>query len=264
MKSDNFDNDEPIHHFEGKDLMHSCPSELTFAHLGHLSSPINISPSITISPPGMTLVLEQQMLVQGKRFCALKKTIRRFFGNKENTTIIYLNGNLTIFESLLKNYKTNNTMIINGNIYNCTIITNDTNNDSHNNGYRKDQEAEEVEYEEVKVEQKPEAKSDSPVPVTGKDYSKSPLKPLFTHPEQADFILDRMHRIMDYQTIDREKIKYLKSVCEHEVFKARIPYKDYAAEFGSEIQQPRYSFLMKDGGKYSKKELNLAFKCIFS
>ena len=155
-------------------------------------------------------------------------------------------------------------MIINGNIYNCTIITNDTNNDSHNNGYRKDQEAEEVEYEEVKVEQKPEAKFDSPLPVTGKDYSKSPLKPLFTHPEQAEFILYRMHRIMDYQTIDREKIKYLKSVCEHEIFNARIPYKDYAAEFGSEIQQPRYSFLMNDGGKYSKKELNLAFKCIFS
>ena len=155
-------------------------------------------------------------------------------------------------------------MIINGNIYNCTIITNDTNNDSHNNVYRENQEAEEVDYEEIKPQQKQEVKTDLPVPNTGRDYSNSPLKPLFTHPEQAEFILDRMHRIMDYQTIDREKIKYLKAVCEHEVFVARIPYKDYAAEFGSEIKQPRYSVLMNDGGKYSKKELNLAFKCVFS
>lgn len=150
------------------------------------------------------------------------------------------------------------------NFNNCIIIAENFNKEEHHEQRSKKDEAEDVECEEVKVEQKPEAKSDSSVPVTGKDYSKSPLKPLFTHPEQADFILDRMHRIMDYQTIDREKIKYLKSVCEHEVFNARIPYKDYAAEFGSEIQQPRYSFLMKDGGKYSEKELNLAFKCIFS
>ena len=202
---------------------------------------------------------------QGKRFYALKKTFRRFFGKKENTTIIYLNGNLTIVESQLSNYNNkNNNMIINGNIYNCTIITNDTNNDSHNNVYRENQEAEEVDYEEIKPQQKQEVKTDLPVPNTGRDYSNSPLKPLFTHPEQAEFILDRMHRIMDYQTIDREKIKYLKAVCEHEVFTARIPYKDYAAEFGSEIKQPRYSVLMNDGGKYSKKELNLAFKCVFS
>ena len=155
-------------------------------------------------------------------------------------------------------------MIINGNIYNCTIITNDTNNDSHNNVFREDQEPEEVDYEEVKLEAEQDVKFDIPVSEPVKDYSNSPLKPLLTHPEQANYILGRMHRIMDFQTVDREKIKYLKSVCEHEVFIARIPYKDYAAEFGSEIQQPRYSVLMNDGGKYSQKELDLAFKCIFS
>ena len=151
------------------------------------------------------------------------------------------------------------------NFSNCIIIAeNFTQEESQQQQQSKKDEAEDVECEEVKVEPKQEAKSDFSVPATGKDYSKSPLKPLFTHPEQAEFILDRMHRIMDYQTIDREKIKYLKAVCEHEVFVARIPYKDYAAEFGSEIKQPRYSVLMNDGGKYSKKELNLAFKCVFS
>ena len=67
MKTEDFDNDEPIHHFEGKDLLYSCPSELTFALLGASSSPIKITPQITISPPGMHLVLEQQMLEQGKQ-----------------------------------------------------------------------------------------------------------------------------------------------------------------------------------------------------
>ena len=150
------------------------------------------------------------------------------------------------------------------NFSNCIIIAENFKQEEHHEQRSKEDEAEDVECEEVKVEPKQEAKSDFQVPATSKDYSNSPLKPLFTHPEQAEFILDRMHRIMDYQTIDREKIKYLKAVCEHEVFVARIPYKDYAAEFGSEIKQPRYSVLMNDGGKYSKKELNLAFKCVFS
>ena len=67
MKIEDFDNDEPIHHFEGKDLLHSCPSKSPFAQTGNSSPIINISPLATISPPGMTLVLEQQMLEQGKQ-----------------------------------------------------------------------------------------------------------------------------------------------------------------------------------------------------
>ena len=67
MKIEDFDNDEPIHHFEGKDLLYSCPSELTFALSGASSSPINISPQATISPPGMTLVLDHQKLEQGEQ-----------------------------------------------------------------------------------------------------------------------------------------------------------------------------------------------------
>ena len=51
------DNDEPIHHSEGKDLLCSCPSKLTFAQSGTSSSPINISPPLTISPPDMMNVL---------------------------------------------------------------------------------------------------------------------------------------------------------------------------------------------------------------
>ena len=94
MNKENFDNDEPIHHFEGKDLLHSCPSVLTFALLGASSSPINISPLITISPPGMTLVLKQQMLEQGEQSC----------GVQYNLIIVNLGGNLSI-EGTMVNIK---------------------------------------------------------------------------------------------------------------------------------------------------------------
>ena len=96
MKTENFDNDEPIHHFEGKDLLYSCPSELTFALSGASSSPINITPQITISPPGMTIVLEQQMLEQGKQSCRVQYSL----------IIVNNGGDLTIEGAMV------NTMVI--------------------------------------------------------------------------------------------------------------------------------------------------------
>ena len=95
MKIEDFDNDEPIHHFEGKDLLHSCPSSLTFALSGASSSPINISPLATISPPGMTLVLEQQKLEQGEQSCRVQYNF-----------IIVNYGDLTIESAMV------NTMVI--------------------------------------------------------------------------------------------------------------------------------------------------------
>ena len=94
MKIEDFDNDEPIHHFEGKDLLYSCPSELTFAQMGTSSSPINITPQITISPPGMHMVLEQQMLDQGKQSCRVQY----------NLIIVNYGGNLSI-EGTMVNIK---------------------------------------------------------------------------------------------------------------------------------------------------------------
>ena len=94
MKTEDFDNDEEIHHFEGKDFLYSCPSELTFAQTGASSSPINISPLATISPPGMHMVLEQQMLEQGKQSCRVQY----------NLIIVNYGGNLTI-EGMMVNIK---------------------------------------------------------------------------------------------------------------------------------------------------------------
>ena len=94
MKTENFDDDEPIHHFEGKDLLYSCPSVLTFAQSAASSSPIIISPLATISPPGMTLVLEQQKLEQGEQPCRVQY----------NLIIVNYGGNLSI-EGTMVNIK---------------------------------------------------------------------------------------------------------------------------------------------------------------
>ena len=94
MKTEDFDNDEEIHHFEGKDLLYSCPSVLTFAQSGASSSPINISPLATISPPGMHMVLEQQKLEQGKQSCRVQY----------NLIIVNYGGDLTI-EGAMVNIK---------------------------------------------------------------------------------------------------------------------------------------------------------------
>ena len=94
MTTDISENDEEIHHSLGKDFLYSCPSSLTFAQTGASSSPINISPLITISPPGMTLVLNQQMLEQGEQPYRVQY----------NLIIVNLGGNLTI-EGAMVNIK---------------------------------------------------------------------------------------------------------------------------------------------------------------
>ena len=96
MTTEISENDEEIHHSLGKDFLYSCPSSLTFAQSGASSSPINISPSITISPPGMTLVLEQQMLEQGEQPCRVQYSL----------IIVNNGGDLTIEGAMV------NTMVI--------------------------------------------------------------------------------------------------------------------------------------------------------
>ena len=67
MNSEFSGNDETIHHFEGKDLLYSCPSALTFAQSGESSPLITISPPVTFSPPDLQRVLEQRKLEQGEQ-----------------------------------------------------------------------------------------------------------------------------------------------------------------------------------------------------
>ena len=106
MTTEISENDESIHHSLGKDIMYSCPSKLTFAQSGASTSPINISPQITISPPRMTLVLEQQMLEQGEPHGKLKRYFQRVFKfcNRKEFYVIVVNcgGNILIEDSNIK------------------------------------------------------------------------------------------------------------------------------------------------------------------
>ena len=96
MTTEISENDEEIHHSLGKDFLYSCPSSLTFAQSGASSSPINISPLATISPPGMHLVLEQQKLDQGEQPCRVQYSL----------IIVNNGGDLTIEGAMV------NTMVI--------------------------------------------------------------------------------------------------------------------------------------------------------
>ena len=106
METEISDNDEPIHHFEGKDLLHSCPSEPPTAQKSSSSSPINISPQITISPPGMNLVLEQHKLEQCEPHGKMKRYFHRVFKfcNRKESYVIIVNcsGNILIEDSNIK------------------------------------------------------------------------------------------------------------------------------------------------------------------
>ena len=106
MYLDNSDNDGPIHHSEGKGLLCSCPSLPPIASSGNPKSPIFISPLIFISPPGMQLVLEQQLLEQGEPHGMLKRYFQRVFKfcKRRESYIIVVNcgGNILIEDSNIK------------------------------------------------------------------------------------------------------------------------------------------------------------------
>ena len=106
MNKEDFDNDEPIHHSLGKDLLHSCPSVPTIALAGASTSPITQSPHATISPPGMQDDLKQEKLGQDEPHGKLKRYFQRVFNfcNRKEFYVIVVNcgGNILIEDSNIK------------------------------------------------------------------------------------------------------------------------------------------------------------------
>lgn len=235
--------DDEIHHSAGKDYVYPCPSELTFALSGASSSPINISPLATISPPGMTLVLEQQMLEQGEHHCWLKRFFMNIFSTKINVYLSISELNITrqIFnsESVLVSNNIKN-MFNNCTLNNCTFNTHNVTDSSQNGEHAKPQAAEVVDVEVVKYE--------------GEDHSNSPLIPYLTHPEQAQPLIEWLHRSMANQSSDRDRIMPLKAAFEKHLLKRVPQYEDFKKEFGEIVCQSQYSRMMGNEGKYSEDE----------
>ena len=266
MKISTQGNDDQIHHSEGKNPVGSCRvSKKTFSEESDAPPPNLLSQSISEAPPGTMPLQSLQMFEGTKHQCIVKRLFKRFFGWKEFFIILTINGNLTIQETNSKHkiYTINN-MINNGtvNYSNCTFYTNETNNHSNNNPQYDKADAEAVAFEEVKPEPKREDTSVTRQGEAKRDYSKSALIPLMTHPEHAEYNIERFHLNMDNQTTDRERIKPLYVASENKVFKSTIPYEIYKQEFGGKVSQPQFSRLMGKEGNYSEDELKATMECL--
>ena len=183
------------------------------------------------------------------------------------------------------------------NFSNCIIIAeNFKQEESHQRQRSKEDEAEDVECEEVKVE--PDSKHNeasdckeaspiekisleqetrkeiTPVPkanktnaegqigTTNKDYSNSPLIPHLTYPQYAQYFIGWLHSNMDNQKNYREKLKAFRAVSEKGFFKGDISYEIFNEEFGYGISQSWYSRLMRDPNIYFDDELNLSIQSL--
>ena len=236
MSNSSLGNDE-IHHFEGKNPAGSC--RVSNNLFTEESDPPPPPPHANDSSPHQSrLALEQQKLEKGRHQCCLKRFFIQLFSSSFNNT------NITIMNFY-------GPVNMNGcNLYDGTSKKS------------QDEPIEDIQFEEVTAVPERDTTVE-PMNAGGETTCKSPLLPYFTYRQQAEFTLRRMHQVMDIQETDREKIKFIYATCKYEVFNARIPYKVYAAEFGDDIQQPRYSTLMNGGGKYTEQELKLALKSIF-
>ena len=182
------------------------------------------------------------------------------------------------------------------NFSNCIIIAENFKQEEHHEQRSKEDEAEDVECEEVKVE--PDSKHNeasdckeaspiekisleqetrkeiTPVPkanktnaegqigTTNKDYSNSPLIPHLTYPQYAQYFIGWLHSNMDNQKNYREKLKAFRAVSEKGFFKGDISYEIFNEEFGYGISQSWYSRLMRDPNIYFDDELNLSIQSL--
>ncbi len=142
-------------------------------------------------------------------------------------------------------------------IYKCTV----NNNESYKPHQSRNDVAEEVRCEEVKQQQmsgnaSAELKRNSAI------NSRSPFLRHITKPEKAQTILQWLHQVIEYQVTDREIIRPLKAAVEEGLLTWPIPYDDFRQEFGDIVSQTRYSRLMGNDGKYTKKELQLVLKSL--
>lgn len=243
MNKEDFDNDEPIHHSEGKVDIDACPNSLPLA------------PPFAISRP-----------------CRMKRIFHRLFPFKKlrfhQANIIHYNINkltLKVSEEIINNKQTKDCMINNINAFYCVIMNSDNNNDKKDQSNEKEskEETDDADHTEVVEVQPTSAKK----PVVkqcdvNKDYNKSPLIPYMTYPQHAQYLIEWLHRNMDNQKNLREKLKAFRSVSEKGLFRGEISYDLFIEEFGYELSQGYYSKLMKSKSIYDDDELTLAISSL--
>ena len=227
---ESLNNDEPIHHSEGKDLLCSCPSKL-------------ISSNKEVKYTTLPLIFESPPINTSPHHCWVKRFFTNFFRTQINVylSISELNVTKQIYnsESILVSNNIKK-MFNNCTLNNCTFNTHNVTDSSQNGEHSKQPAAEVMDVEVMKFE--------------GEDHSNSPLIPYLTHPEQAQPIIEWLHRSMANQNSDRERIKPLKAAFEKHLLKSVPQYDDFRKEFGDIVCQSQYSRLMGNEGKYTEDE----------
>ena len=246
MKTSNFENDEPIHHFEGKGHLYSCPCEPPFARQGKSSSPDNLSPPVAVSPP---------IKLTFHKLIGMLKKILVFKSNNHSSPFIvnyYFIENPT-FETL--NNSNIHAMKIIGQLLNYGTIQ----ENNYYNGNEQQEEnchAEDVHYEDVNPKPRHnETQVSNQAQTSVKDYNNSPLIRFIVQKDKAQSILSWLHLMMDEIDSPKEKLFYLRAVYEAGHFSKRIPYETYVEEFGY-IVRSRYFDWMGTKLNYDRADID--------
>ncbi len=233
--------DDPNHHRMGKDLLYSCPSEPPFAQAGKPSSPTNISPPITISPPlkhsihKLLGLLKWLFIFRPSKHTSLSIVNLNYYFI-ENPTIE--NNNLSYF----------NAMKILGPIVNFGTIQENNfygKNEQQNNEKKCEEDVENVEHTEVvEVQTNPTKEDNQPRIIR-----------FFAQRSKAQPILSWLHETTDDLETPKERLLNVRAVYEAGHCTQRFPYKAYVEEFGP-ITKSRYNHWMGEELNYGRKDID--------
>ena len=224
------ENDEPIHHSEGKTILRFCPSELTSALSGESSPLITISPPVIISPPDLLRVLEQRKLEQDEHHGKLKNFLRSFFFFKKYRKKVSSDNRYYIERLTLEvsnnfyNKTTRDNMINNITAFYCVIMNND--NVSEKNSNKNEQSNE----NEAK-ESSDDVESSEVVEVMEADESLT-IDNYIAEKENVQHTKNWLHLMIDKFDKPKEKLIFPRALSEGGVFTRELPHKIYEKEFG--------------------------------
>ena len=260
------ENDEPIHHSEGKNLLRSCPSVLTSAQSGESSPLITISPPVTISPPDIHSHKDHF-----QKFHKIKELLRGlFFYNIHKETIHQPMVNYNLFIGQMNIATQNNQTILQDmknfgpifNIYNKGTIINNFGNDNQSNEQAEAEEAKDADHTEVVEVQPVKASEVKPSHPNNKVKDKElTFIDCIAEKETAHILRKWLHQMMDPISSKnaKEKLIFLRSVSEAGTFSQQLTYKVYLSEFG-QMTKSCYYYWMKNELRYDRGEIDKLYE----
>ena len=262
MNKEDFDNDEPIHHFEGKDLLYPCPSVPPSAQKNNSSSPITHSPQASISPPDIHSHKDRF-----QKFHKIKELLRGIIFYKIHKEAIHqpmVNYNLIIGQ--LNITTQNNQTILQDmknfgpifNIYNKGTIINNFGTDNQSNEQEEAEEAKDADHIEV-VEVKPEPvnKETASQPKVHRKKKELSFTDSVAEKESIPILRQWLHQMMDpiSSKNPKEKLIFLRAVSEAKVFTQKLQYKAYVREFGPISSSSYYEWVHRKL-KYDREDID--------